>query len=173
MKFIAMVCETFLARQRPVSTIAKPACMNMTRKPVTSVQVMLIATRLWPTALASFSASGSFLICSVYSSKAFFFSSHAFLASANSFASVIFFGSGASPGSATGNAVPLASIAVFSSPVAVPAGSPLGPVSAGAAGAAGAAAAGVSAGLGVSCLGASAGLGASAAGFASSFSPAR
>jgi hypothetical protein len=30
----------------PVSTIAKPACMNMTRKPVTSAHTMLIEKRL-------------------------------------------------------------------------------------------------------------------------------
>ena len=33
MKFMLIVCAAFLARQKPVSTIAKPACMNMTRKP--------------------------------------------------------------------------------------------------------------------------------------------
>ena len=31
-----------LGRHRPVSTMAKPACMNMTRKPVTRVQVKLM-----------------------------------------------------------------------------------------------------------------------------------
>ena len=49
MKFIIMVWLAFLARQRPVSTMAKPACMNMTRKPVTSVQTKLIAILFWPT----------------------------------------------------------------------------------------------------------------------------
>ena len=49
MKFIDMVCAAFFARVKPVSTIAKPACMNMTRKPATSVQTMLIAILLWPT----------------------------------------------------------------------------------------------------------------------------
>ena len=48
MKFIIMVWLAFLARQRPVSTIAKPACMNMTRKPVISVQTKLIAILFWP-----------------------------------------------------------------------------------------------------------------------------
>ena len=33
-----MVWATFLARMRPVSTSANPACMNMTRKPATRVQ---------------------------------------------------------------------------------------------------------------------------------------
>ena len=47
MKFIAITCAAFLARHKPVSTNAKPACMNMTRKPVTSVQTMLIDTLLW------------------------------------------------------------------------------------------------------------------------------
>ena len=46
MKFIPIVWATFLARVSPVSTRANPACMNMTRKPVTSVQTMFIA--VWP-----------------------------------------------------------------------------------------------------------------------------
>src|SRR6185503_835694 len=49
MKFIDIVCAAFLARVKPVSTIAKPACMNITRKPVSSVHTMLIETLLWPT----------------------------------------------------------------------------------------------------------------------------
>src|SRR5215468_7370255 len=49
MKFMAMVWAAFLARQKPVSTRAKPACMNMTRKPVISVHTMLMAILLWPT----------------------------------------------------------------------------------------------------------------------------
>src|SRR5713226_7028414 len=66
MKFMAMVWAAFLARQNPVSTSANPACMNMTRKPVISVQTMLMAILLWPTVamtsgrvgfLASFTAT--------------------------------------------------------------------------------------------------------------------
>src|SRR6266567_4412405 len=49
MKFIIMVWLAFLARHKPVSTMAKPACMNITRKPVISVQTKLIATLFWPT----------------------------------------------------------------------------------------------------------------------------
>src|SRR3954463_8320141 len=49
MKFMLIVWAAFLARQKPVSTMAKPACMNMTRKPVSSVHMMLRATLLWPT----------------------------------------------------------------------------------------------------------------------------
>src|SRR6266496_220634 len=49
MKFIENVWAAFLARVNPVSTIANPACMNMTRKPVMSVQTMLIEILLWPT----------------------------------------------------------------------------------------------------------------------------
>jgi hypothetical protein len=41
MKFIDMVWAAFLARHNPVSTSAKPACMNMTRKPATNVQTKL------------------------------------------------------------------------------------------------------------------------------------
>src|SRR5207302_9462385 len=46
MKFIVMVWAAFLARVNPVSTRAKPACMNITRNPATSVQTKLIATVL-------------------------------------------------------------------------------------------------------------------------------
>src|SRR5437016_2655982 len=46
MKFMVMVVAPFLARVNPVSTIAKPACMNITRNPATSVQTKLIATVL-------------------------------------------------------------------------------------------------------------------------------
>src|SRR5882724_9610716 len=53
MKFIVMVCAAFFARVKPVSTSAKPACMNITRKPATSVQTKLMAT-----VLASMSPSG-------------------------------------------------------------------------------------------------------------------
>src|SRR5579859_7272794 len=48
-KFIMMVWLAFLARHRPVSTAAKPACINMTRKPVIRVQTKLIATLFCPT----------------------------------------------------------------------------------------------------------------------------
>src|SRR6266699_4767237 len=46
MKFMVMVCAAFFARVKPVSTSAKPACMNITRKPATSVQTKLMATVL-------------------------------------------------------------------------------------------------------------------------------
>ena len=59
MKFMLIVCIAFLARVKPVSTSAKPACMNMTRKPVTSSQTMLMAIRFWSTMSASFAAYGS------------------------------------------------------------------------------------------------------------------
>ena len=55
LKFIAIVCATFLARVRPVSTSANPACMNMTRKPVISVQTMFMAIFVSLTSLASVS----------------------------------------------------------------------------------------------------------------------
>src|SRR6266536_3687571 len=44
MKFIVIVWAAFLARVNPVSTIAKPACMNITRNPATSVHTKLMAT---------------------------------------------------------------------------------------------------------------------------------
>jgi hypothetical protein len=47
MKFIAAVCAAFFDRHSPVSTNMKPACMNITRKPVTSAHTKLIDTRLW------------------------------------------------------------------------------------------------------------------------------
>ena len=46
MKFMVMVWAAFLARVNPVSTIANPACMNMTRNPATSIHTKLIATPL-------------------------------------------------------------------------------------------------------------------------------
>src|SRR5947208_16237173 len=58
MKFIIMVWLAFFARQRPVSTMAKPACMNMTRKPATSVQTKLMAVVLSATDLAMSSSLG-------------------------------------------------------------------------------------------------------------------
>ena len=59
MKFMLMVCAAFLARQNPVSTIAKPACMNITRKPASSVQTMLIEILLWPTVSITSGSVGS------------------------------------------------------------------------------------------------------------------
>src|ERR1700746_1709512 len=47
----------FFARHSPVSTAAKPACMNITRYPVINVQTILIAIRFWPTVLTT-SVSG-------------------------------------------------------------------------------------------------------------------
>src|SRR5215467_14598114 len=38
MRFIAIVLTAFLDRVKPVSTIAKPACMNITRNPHPSTQ---------------------------------------------------------------------------------------------------------------------------------------
>src|ERR1700682_1573551 len=49
MKFIIMVWFAFLARHRPVSTRANPACINMTKKPVTRVQTKLMAILFCPT----------------------------------------------------------------------------------------------------------------------------
>ena len=47
MKFMLMVCIAFFARVNPVSTSANPACMNMTRKPVTSSHTKLTPSRFW------------------------------------------------------------------------------------------------------------------------------
>src|SRR2546426_1746345 len=63
MKFMVIVCAAFLARVNPVSTIAKPACMNITRNPATNVHTKLIATVFAAEAalasLASESAAGT------------------------------------------------------------------------------------------------------------------
>src|SRR5258708_12629918 len=59
MKFIEIVWAAFLARQKPVSTMANPACMNMTRKPVMSVQTMLIEILLWPTVAITSASVGA------------------------------------------------------------------------------------------------------------------
>src|SRR3954468_18889103 len=58
MKFIAIVWLAFLARGKPVSTSAKPACMNITRKPATSVQTKLSDAPVSATALATSSIFG-------------------------------------------------------------------------------------------------------------------
>src|SRR5947209_17686804 len=58
MKFIAMVWLAFFARVKPVSTIAKPACMNITRNPATSVQTKLIDVVVSATAFATSSIFG-------------------------------------------------------------------------------------------------------------------
>ena len=58
MKFIVTVWPAFLARVKPVSTMAKPSCMNITRKPATSVQTMFSAAPLSATALATSSIFG-------------------------------------------------------------------------------------------------------------------
>ena len=49
MKFIIIVWLAFLARQSPVSTIANPACMNMTMKPQINVHMKLMPILFWPT----------------------------------------------------------------------------------------------------------------------------
>src|SRR5262245_22211078 len=61
MKFIIMVWLAFLARASPVSTIANPACMNMTRKPVMSVHTKLVATRFWPSIVTTSPTISPFL----------------------------------------------------------------------------------------------------------------
>src|SRR6185503_6523114 len=43
------VWAAFLARVKPVSTIANPVCMNMTRKPASKVHTKLMEILLWPT----------------------------------------------------------------------------------------------------------------------------
>src|SRR5215469_13676970 len=53
MKFIMNVWLAFFARHSPVSTAAKPACMNITRYPVMRVQTRLIAMRFWLTVLTT------------------------------------------------------------------------------------------------------------------------
>src|ERR1041384_1013552 len=60
MKFMAMVWAAFLARHSPVSTMANPACMNITRNPVSRVQTMLMAILLWPTVVITSAIVGFF-----------------------------------------------------------------------------------------------------------------
>src|SRR6476646_4047534 len=54
-----IVWAAFFTRQRPVSMSAKPACMNMTRKPAISVQTKLIERKSRETALAIESTAAS------------------------------------------------------------------------------------------------------------------
>src|SRR5258707_1854701 len=53
MKFVDITWAALFARHRPVSTKANPACMNITKKPVTSVQTMFIETLLCATFLTN------------------------------------------------------------------------------------------------------------------------
>ncbi len=57
MKFMANVWAAFLARVKPVSTMANPACMNITRNPATRVHTKLMATVF--AAAAAFAAFSS------------------------------------------------------------------------------------------------------------------
>src|SRR2546426_2453615 len=61
MKFIVMVCAAFFARVKPVSTSARPACMNITRNPATSVQTKLMATVLASMSPLGVSSVGRFV----------------------------------------------------------------------------------------------------------------
>src|SRR3954471_20834595 len=63
MKFMATVWLAFFARVKPVSTIAKPACMNITRKPATSVQTKLMEVVLSATVFATSSSLGGAGVC--------------------------------------------------------------------------------------------------------------
>src|SRR5881227_3070549 len=56
--FIIIVWAAFFARVKPVSTRAKPACMNSTRMPPSISQVMLIDVRFFSTCDATSSAEG-------------------------------------------------------------------------------------------------------------------
>ena len=58
-KFSIIRCPAFFLRTSPQVSSANPACMNSTRYPVFSVQAKFVATRMWPTASASLTASGS------------------------------------------------------------------------------------------------------------------
>src|SRR6266850_5576500 len=58
-KFMAIVCATFFALVNPVSTIANPACINITRNPVMSVHMMLIDILAWPATSATSLIVGS------------------------------------------------------------------------------------------------------------------
>jgi hypothetical protein len=50
MKLVIITWAAFFLRQKPVCTSANPACMNITRKPATSVQVKLMAILFLPAA---------------------------------------------------------------------------------------------------------------------------
>src|SRR5439155_22733547 len=58
MRFIAMVGLAFCAGGKPVPTRAKPACMNITRNPATSVQTKLIDVVVSATDFATSSIFG-------------------------------------------------------------------------------------------------------------------
>jgi hypothetical protein len=52
-RFIMAMWPAFFALVKPVTSSAKPTCMNSTRNPVSSNQVKLTLTRRWPVSLAS------------------------------------------------------------------------------------------------------------------------
>ncbi len=51
MRIFAITVPAFLPRENPISRKANPACMNITRQPATTTQIVLIPTdcsRGWP-----------------------------------------------------------------------------------------------------------------------------
>src|SRR5579863_7432695 len=62
-KFIAMVCTAFFERVKPVSTMANPSCMNITRNALTSTHAKLSE---WMSISALLARGGSrVLLCRV------------------------------------------------------------------------------------------------------------
>ena len=59
MRFIAIVLTAFLDRVKPVSSIAKPTCMNITRNPPTSTQARLSDGASEACEVSAFCACGS------------------------------------------------------------------------------------------------------------------
>src|SRR5205814_7927206 len=65
MKFMVIVWPAFLERVNPVSTSAKPACMNITRNPATSVHTKLIDVELAAVCVATESILVAAAACAI------------------------------------------------------------------------------------------------------------
>ena len=66
--FMAMVCAAFLARVNPVSTSANPACMNMTRKPVSNTQtklMLMVFLPIWAPSSSNVGLPATFAVTSL------------------------------------------------------------------------------------------------------------
>jgi hypothetical protein len=59
MKILAITAPAFFMRERPVSSIAKPACMKMTRTAASTTQIVLMAVVIEASSCAAASAGAT------------------------------------------------------------------------------------------------------------------
>src|SRR5436853_1988792 len=65
MKFMVIVWPAFFERVKPVSTSAKPACMNITRNPATSVHTKLIDVEFAAVCVTTESTLAFKVVCAI------------------------------------------------------------------------------------------------------------